>query len=598
MSATGLSATVARVRRALAPPADPCPTDGQLLSSFVADRDSQAFALLVRRHGPMVLSVCRRITRHTQDAEDAFQAVFLVLARKAQVVTPREAVGNWLYGVAVLTARQAWATAAKRRGRELPADPLPDVGHTVPEALPADTRSVLDEELARLPDRYRTLVVSCDLEGESQAALARRFGLPVGTVYSRLATARALLAERLRKRGLVPAVALAAVGSAASGPGLSATVARLAGSACHSLHVENLAEAVMRNTVGWKSKLALVVSAWGTAGLLVGGLLAADPPAPPPAPLPAPVVLFAQAPKPLGQPKTAGPGRLLIWKETQHVFLTPDGKEDGTLPGHPDNRILGDPVFSPDGERVAFVAHDDPPTDDQGHPRNHLFVRTTDGKGDGKTIALNATNVCWNPDGKALIAAEYVTLDDATAGGIPHWSIDPATGEKTRLELPKLAHVHAVMPDGKAFVAALYDIDAKKVHLALVSRDGKDVTRLCELRTEGPRPRPPPDGTRILFQDYDPKAKKPARLEDVPRNALLLGYCWSPDGKKIAYTWKQVQPGVPLAFNTENSNDPKLRTETESHLVVCDATGKNPKTLLTLKAPAAPQVTIGAVDWR
>jgi hypothetical protein len=77
-----------------------------------------------------------------------------------------------------------------------------------------------------------------------------------------------------------------------------------------------------------------------------------------------------------------------------------------------------------------------------------------------------------------------------------------------------------------------------------------------------------------------------------------MGYSWSPDGKKIAYTWKQVQPGVPLAENTDNMNDPKLKTETESHLVVCDATGKNPKTLLSVKSPTATTITIGSVDWR
>ena len=227
-------------------------------------------------------------------------------------------------------------------------------------------------------------------------------------------------------------------------------------------------------------------------------------------------------------------------------------------------------------------------------------------------------NVCWTEDGKSLIAAEYVPLDDARTGGIPHWTIDPATGEKTRLDVPKSAHVFAVMPDGKAFVAALYDFDAKKVQLALVSRDGKDMTSLCELHTEGSDPRPSPDGARILFQDYDPsekpekdmprlqrlyvydlKAKTRARLEEVPLNALLLGYAWSPDAKRIAYIWKQVQPGVPLTYgidinDPEKKLNPKTQTETESHLVVCDATGKNPKTLVTVKAPSAPQVTIEA----
>src|SRR5262245_18404606 len=179
MPETKLPDAVARVRSVIA--AESCQSDGQLLASFV-DGDPQAFALLVRRHGPMVLSVCRRITGHTHDAEDAYQAVFLTLARKAAAVTRGEAVGNWLYGVAVRTARHARTAAARHRAREFPTDPLPDTGRSDPPPFPAADRAVLDEELARLPDRYRTLVVLCDLEGEPQAALARRFGLAVGTI--------------------------------------------------------------------------------------------------------------------------------------------------------------------------------------------------------------------------------------------------------------------------------------------------------------------------------------------------------------------------------------------------------------------------------
>src|SRR5262249_24259409 len=162
----------------------------------------------------------------------------------------------------------------------------------------------------------------------------------------------------------------------------------------------------------------------------------------------------------------------------------------------------------------------------------------------------------------------------------PVWRVDTATKEKKRLDLPKHAMVYAPTPDGKAFVAALYDLKAEKIHLGLVSRDGKDVTKLTELHTEGPDPPPSPDGTKILFQDIDPdekpekdiprlprvyvydlKAKTRTRLAEVPMNSQVMGSCWSPDGKRVAYSWKQVHPGVPLAVNTDNMNDPKLNTE-------------------------------------
>src|SRR5262249_899045 len=152
---------------------------------------------------------------------------------------------------------------------------------------------------------------------------------------------------------------------------------RLAASACYSPHVTKLAEAVMRSTLGWKSKLVLAAAFLGATGLLVRGLLAAGPPAPP-NPAPAPVALGADAPKPAQPPapNPAGPGRLLVWKETQYVLLTPEGKEEGALDRHPEELvILVEPALSPDGKRVAFAANENPPTDNEGNLRRHLYYR-------------------------------------------------------------------------------------------------------------------------------------------------------------------------------------------------------------------------------
>jgi RNA polymerase sigma factor (sigma-70 family) len=175
-------------------------TDAQLLGCFLERRDEAAFAALVYRHGPMVWGVCRRILRDAHEAEDAFQATFLVLVHKAASVVPRHMVGNWLYGVARQTAVRARAAAAKRRLREKQAMRSP-----VPEVAPVlwdDLEPVLDEELSRLPDKYRAPVVLCDLEGKSRKEAAAQLGWREGTVSGRLARARALLAQRLARRGL------------------------------------------------------------------------------------------------------------------------------------------------------------------------------------------------------------------------------------------------------------------------------------------------------------------------------------------------------------------------------------------------------------
>jgi RNA polymerase sigma factor (sigma-70 family) len=175
-------------------------TDGQLLGRFIEQRDEAAFAALVRRHGPMVWGVCRRLLNH-HDAEDAFQAAFVVLLRKAAAVSPREMVGNWLYGVAHQTALFARRTAARRRHRERQVTEMPE-----PQAVPPtplqDLQPLLDQELSRLPDKYRAVVVLCDLEAKTRKEAARQLGVPEGTVAGRLARARALLARQLARHGL------------------------------------------------------------------------------------------------------------------------------------------------------------------------------------------------------------------------------------------------------------------------------------------------------------------------------------------------------------------------------------------------------------
>jgi RNA polymerase sigma factor (sigma-70 family) len=247
-------------------------SDAELLARFVEDRDAEAFAHLVGRHGPMVLGVCRRVLRNEADAEDAFQATFLVLARRAGVVRPRSLLGNWLYGVAYRTALEARRAAAVRRARERRAAEMKTSAPATDGAEP-DLREVLDRELAALPDVYRAAVILCDLEGLSRKDAAVRLGWTEGTLSGRLARARSLLASRLSRCGLsIPAAGLGVVaGTATAGvpAGLAESTARIGvlvaageAAAVASAPVAALTEGVMKAMLLTKLKAmatALVV---------------------------------------------------------------------------------------------------------------------------------------------------------------------------------------------------------------------------------------------------------------------------------------------------------------------------------------------------
>src|SRR5258708_5945540 len=156
-------------------------TDANLLRRFAEERDNAAFEAIMRRHGPMVWGVCRRILSNPQDAEDAFQATFLVLVRKAATLRPREMVGNWLYGVAHQTAIRTRALNAKRSGREKQVTNMPRLDAARANCQ-RDLQELLDQELSRLPDKYRAAIVLCDLEGKTRSEAARQLGWPEGTV--------------------------------------------------------------------------------------------------------------------------------------------------------------------------------------------------------------------------------------------------------------------------------------------------------------------------------------------------------------------------------------------------------------------------------
>jgi RNA polymerase sigma factor (sigma-70 family) len=196
------NAVVRQIRRLVGPAESDEVTDRRLLEAFAARQDQPAFTRLVERHGPMVMNVCRRSLASAQDAEDAFQAVFCVLARKAGSIQWQESVGSWLYGVAYRVACKARVRAARRRAheRKVAAMRLATSPQRTTEGPALDT--LLDGELNRLPEKYRAPLVLCYLEGQTNEEAARLLGWPKGTVQGRLARGRELLRTRLARRGL------------------------------------------------------------------------------------------------------------------------------------------------------------------------------------------------------------------------------------------------------------------------------------------------------------------------------------------------------------------------------------------------------------
>lgn len=256
--------------------------DETLLQWYVGGRDEGAFAALVRRHGPMVLGVCRRVLADRQAAEDAFQATFLVLIRKAGSLARGSSLGPWLYGVAFNVARKARSVAARRQAREKQVADLPERASAVPRSDVRECLPLLDQELSRLPDKYRLPIVLCDLQGKAHREVGELLGWPVGTVSGRLARGRALLARRLTRQGVglsagTLAVVLASQTVAAIPAAVTSSMLRAAalvaagrvGPGVITTSVATLVEGALQSMLFARLKTAVVVMALG-AGLAWG----------------------------------------------------------------------------------------------------------------------------------------------------------------------------------------------------------------------------------------------------------------------------------------------------------------------------------------
>jgi RNA polymerase sigma factor (sigma-70 family) len=268
-------------------------SDRELLHAFLSGGDETAFAALVWRHGAMVLGVCRHVLRHEQDAEDAFQATFLVLARNATAIRKAESLSSWLHGTAHQLSLRAARDAMRRRAREKRASPAPRESR---DLAWSEVQTILDEEIQRLPEKYRGPVVLCWLEGKSGPQAARELRVPEGTLWSRLAQARKRLQARLSRRGITGAAVVGVLCAGTAEAQMSAvrvgllaraafliatdraTAARMIPSA-----ITTLVEGAQRAMLFTKIKVATTLLVLTVALVLGGNLLArsmwsSDPP--------------------------------------------------------------------------------------------------------------------------------------------------------------------------------------------------------------------------------------------------------------------------------------------------------------------------------
>ncbi len=395
--------------RAIARAADPAGgiPDADLVRRYADAHDAASFEVLVWRHGPMVWAACVRVLRHRQDAEDAFQAAFLALARRAHAVG-RGSIGGWLHRVAT-------NAALKVRGRRRPTSLLPP---DVPDEAPADAEfaGVLDEELGRLPDHYRTAFVLCCLEGLTNAEAARELGCPVGTVDSRLHAARTRLRDRLARRGFGPA-ALATAALPLSAPVAAAAVALGSSAPPPSPVVDRLADQIGRTMSRTATALGVAAAALVVVTAAVAVWAGQEPPADPPRPAPAP------APA----PQKADPALLfteLVLKPgetgSRTIRLTRATFRDGRLAGRDD-------LHTGDASGIGFNAH-------YRVVGGRFVVFQT-----ATVYDLVEKRVRYSPDGGRVLAVEGTAVyyfNGSAAGPEGVFRYDTATGEAARVADP------------------------------------------------------------------------------------------------------------------------------------------------------------------
>jgi RNA polymerase sigma factor (sigma-70 family) len=600
MSEARLGVLVEQLRRAAGPSASEQRSDRDLLHAYAAGQDEDAFAALVRRHGPLVWHVCRRALPTPQDAEDAFQATFLVLAQKAPSGGWRESVAPWLYAV----ARRAASKLRSRLARQGPAGPERAAPDPLQEMTARELLATLDEEVAALPKAQRGPVLLCLLEGHTQEEAARLLGTPLITLRRRLDAGKKALQARLTRRGVAPSAALGALAfarlPAAPVPALAA------GARAAALAEGVLVPARSRGLLA----LLLALAALGGVGLAACRFLtgAAPPPgggttaraAAPADPLPPGAVLRLGSARfrhrgQVGSLAYSASGKLLASGGWGNPFVALWDPETGRerLAARVSRVGVNDLAFSPDGQLLAAAGRDgvaylwDAAT---GKPRLELKGY----RGEVKALAFSARG-----DALAVAAGTEVRLYDPSKGRV----------QKTFEAKPGWVSGVALSPDGRVVAAVasalpaalnehtvhLWDRDTGKrlhelrghrgpvLHVAF-SRDGRvlattgqDQTLLWEVASG--KPRGPLGGGSRAALSSDGKLLAVAgyggavrlwelgtgkQVGKLPANAnMVLALAFSPDGKALA----SANGGSVIHLRDLSTGRPRLPLEGHEELI-------------------------------
>jgi RNA polymerase sigma factor (sigma-70 family) len=427
MTARPLSTLIRHLRRAAGPPGGGAPTDADLLARWAAARDEAAFELLLWRHGPLVWAACRRLLADVPDAEDAFQATFLVLLRKAGSVRAGGALGAWLHRVACRVALRARAARVRRAGRERPVLDVPAPAEA--DAVAGRELGVaLDEEIDRLPRRQRRAFVLCCLEGKTQAEAARLLGCPPGTLSAWVARARAKLRGRLARRGLTVPAALAglALAEGRTPAALVEATVRAGAAGAVPAGVAGLASGVVRAmNATRRNVLAAAVLALGFVG---GGAALLSRPAEPAA---------HGAPALAAAARRPGEGRFGDWGDLRGRFVF-----DGPAPAP---KPL-DVARAPDGARFAGLGlHDESLLVDKGGGVANVLVRALDTGGKAHPdyardatakVRLTARGGRFEPHLLTMRASQTLLLTNAEVVAVNFRYSTPRGGDDFNLLLP------------------------------------------------------------------------------------------------------------------------------------------------------------------